>query len=227
MQLAITTAIRVAIIASTSLAYALSGCDRQPSGSSISPAQDPPMPTSGEMTQAGERFDLADFSITLPDSMAAVDLSSDDFAALSTAMRSKFEARNLDAMSQMVERYRASGRFKFFAADLTADDPSFLDNVNVIVSRAPARMTQDQAASMSERSLPEIGATLMRRDRFTSASCTFDRLHSHFAETGAESVAYVLIRSGKLYVITFTAKADRAGPFFGQASEIMSNFTAR
>ena len=80
---------------------------------------------------------------------------------------------------------------------------------------------------LSEQSLAELGATLLRRDRYTNASGTFDRFHSRFPEMGAESVAYVLIRSGKLYVITFTAKPDRAGPFFGQANQIMSTFTAR
>ena len=227
MNRAVQSVIGHAIIGSSLLVGAISGCDRQPSAGGASTAQERPMPTIGEMKSDGEHFELSDFSITLPDSMAAVDFSSDDFAALSASMRSKFEARNLDAMAQMVERYRSSGRFKFFAADLTADDPSFLDNVNVIVNRVPPQTTQQHAAAMSEQSLAELGATLLRRDRYTNASGTFDRFHSRFPEMGAESVAYVLIRSGKLYVITFTAKPDRADPFFGQANQIMNTFTAR
>ena len=219
--------LRHCIIMSIWIICAIPGCDRQHSASDSATAAEKPMPTEGDLTLSGERFDLADFEVTLPDSMAAFDFTARDFAAASAAMRSRFDARKFDEASQMVEKYRGTGQFKLFAADLTVEDPSFLDNLNVIVKHVSPQMTQMRAASMSEQSLAEVGGDLVRRDRFTSASGTFDRLHSRFPQMETESVAYVLIRSGKLYVITFTAKPDRVGPFFEQASEIMRNFTVR
>jgi hypothetical protein len=77
--------------------------------------------------------------------------------------------------------------------------------------------------SLLIQSWHSIGVMSLRRILIPRWSPTQRR----FPQMETESVAYVLIRSGKLYVITFTAKPDRVGPFFEQASEIMRNFTVR
>lgn len=219
--------LRHCIIMSIWIICAIPGCDRQHSASDSATAAEKPMPTEGELTLSGERFDLADFEVTLPDSMAAFDFTARDFAAASAAMRSRFDARKFDEASQMVEKYRGTGQFKLFAADLTVEDPSFLDNLNVIVNHVSPQMTQMRAASMSEQSLAEVGGDLVRRDSFNCAGGNFDRFHSRLAEATIESVAYLLVRDGKMYVFTFSAEPSRASSFFAQAEAIMRTFVAR
>ncbi len=207
------------------LASMLVGCSESAPNSSA--GNEPQLPTEGTLTESGEVFELADFSLTLPDTMGAVDFTADDFRRQVASIGDRVSVPRAAEVAELVDRYRQTGQFKLIALDFTAVDPEFVDNLNAIVSRAPARATQSRLLELSRQSLAELGAEILSEDTLSANGYSFDRVRSRIAGAPFESTAYFLLHEGKAYTFTLTAKSERADAFFAQGESIMRSFRAR
>lgn len=89
-----------------------------------------PMPTQGTATDAGEVFNLADFSITLPPELVAVDVPGETFEEGMNELRGKLDQSQTQKLEGQLEMLRQNGFMKLMAADIANGDVEFVDNVD-------------------------------------------------------------------------------------------------
>ncbi|MBI1302766.1 MAG: hypothetical protein GC172_03130 [Phycisphaera sp.] len=179
------------------------------------------MPTQGAVTQQGELFDLADFTITIPDDMVALDVTSKmlDEATANGAM-SGLSPEILRNVKQALE----GGLIKLMAFDISAGDPEFADNMNVVIERLPVAMSQEAVVKANLLQLRSAGFQLMAQDRFATGQHEFDRLQCSIPAAGVEFYSYILARGSTAYTVTFTSKPERTASFRLKGETIMRSF---
>jgi len=181
----------------------------------------PPMPTQGSATPQGQLFDLADFTITIPDDMVALDVTSKmlDEATANGAV-SGLSPEILRGVKQALE----GGLIKLMAFDISAGDPEFADNMNVVIERLPVAMSQEALVNANLLQLRSAGFQLMAQDRFAMGQLEFDRLQCFIPAAGVEFYSYILARGSTGYTVTFTSKPERTASFRLKGETMMRSF---
>lgn len=194
--------------------HALVGC-----GSSSGP--DAPMPTEGTTTDAGEVFNLADLSITLPPGLVAVDVPGEAFEQSADQLAQHLDSAQGKVMAAQLEQVRASGLMKLMAADLANGDAEFVDNLNVIVQPLPMKLSQKSVLEVNLKQMRDMNIEVVSQDSITVNGQPFDRLHCRASFLPHEFVCYLATVNDKSYTFTFSARAERSAAFFPLGEQVM------
>lgn len=194
--------------------HALVGCGSS-SGSNA------PMPIQGTATDAGEVFNLADFSITLPPELVAIDVPGEAFVEGAEQMAQHLDSAQGKLMSAQMEQVRASGLMKLMAADIANADPEFADNLNVIVQPLPMKMSQNSVLQVNLKQMRDMNIEIVFQDSIAVNGQSFDRLHCRASFLPHEFVCYLATVNDKSYTFTFSARAERSNAFFPLGEKVM------
>lgn len=180
-----------------------------------------PMPTQGTATDAGEVFNLADFSITLPPELVAVDVPGEALVEGAEQMAQRLDSAQGKLMSAQMEQVRASGLMKLMAADIANGDPEFVDNLNVIVQPLPMKLSQNSVLQVNLKQMRDMNIEIVSQDSIAVNGQSFDRLHCRASFLPHEIVCYLATVNDKSYTFTFLARVERSAAFFSLGEKVM------
>jgi hypothetical protein len=192
-----------------------------PIGCGEGDAPAPPMPTEAVSTPQGQLFDLTDFAITIPEDMVALDVTSKVFdEAAANGAAAALSPELLRSVKQALD----GGLVKMMAFDISAGDPEFADNMNVVIERLPVAMSQEAVVNANLLQLRSAGFQLMAQDRFATDQHEFDRLQCSIPAAEVEFYSYILARGSTSYTVTFTSKPERTASFRLKGETMMRSF---
>ena len=180
-----------------------------------------PMPTQGTATDAGEVFNLADFSITLPPELVAVDVPGETFEEGMNELRGKLDQSQTRKLEGQLEMLRQNGFMKLMAADIANGDVEFVDNVNVLVQPLAARVPQSMILEANLKQVADMNIEVVSQDSVTVNGHSFDRLHCRASFMAHEWVSYLAMVDKKSYTFTFAARKERSAAFFELGEKVM------
>jgi hypothetical protein len=184
----------------------------------------PSIPTRGTATASGETFDLADFSITIPEGWAPFDMSSAD---LSAEIRKRADPAQVAMLTPILRQVSSQGLVKFMAFEKQSIASGFANTVNVIVQADPSNTAMDAIVALNVEQLKALGAQGIRRERVTIGTNTFEAIRSVVPSLGSESRSMLLRCGQKVHTITFTAKAGQGDAFFRRAEALLNGYGCR
>jgi hypothetical protein len=180
-----------------------------------------PMPTQGTATDAGELFNLADFSITLLPGLVAVDIPGEALEQGADRFAQHLDSAQGKRMSAQMEQVRASGLMKMMAADMANGDPEFVDNMNVLVQPLPMKMSQKAILEVNLQQMRDMNIEVVSQDSVTANGQPYDRLHCRASFLPHEFVCYLAMVNDKSYTFTFSARVERSDAFFALGERVM------
>lgn len=175
--------------------------------------------TAPELKSGFKLYDLADFSIQLPEGWKSYDLTSDQFEAM---MKESFKDPGQEALKQQVMAAKTGGQIKIMAFDEANTKDGFTSNMNAIVLPVPAGIDLTKLVEANLEQLKTSG--LAKGDPQVSdvkaANGDAKLLKWTMSQSGKDMDLYTFlaVANGKQYTFTFTALPG-SDAFFKQADE--------
>lgn len=166
------------------------------------------------------------FSINLPQGFMTFEASDFDADAMVDGLREMMDSESAEKLGAVLRAGLSDGKTKGIAISKVLTDSGFASNVNVRIERTMLAGTP-RITEQDRKQLEQMGVRYRSSDSFRTGGRTYLRLFIAVPAAGSESVSYMTVERGQLYVVTFSTSPDSTDGFFAEAERLMASFETR